>query len=130
MSIFLTDGMKKVASILLIVGLLAIVAGVLIPIMTNNPFGNAFRYVYAAGAGLTLLSNFFEPAAPQSVPIRIKRLMRLESWSSLLFCVAAFFAFYSAPQLRDWLAFTLAGAAVRIYSSIAINIIAAKQTRK
>lgn len=122
--------MKKFSPILLIVGLLAIVAGVLIPIMTNNPFGDTFRYVFAAGAALTLLARLLEPAAPQGTPIRIKRLMRLESWSSLLFCVAAFFAFYSAPQLRDWLAFTLAGAAIQIYSSLSINIIAAKQARK
>ena len=122
--------MKKFSPILLIVGLLAIVAGVLIPIMTNNPFGDTFRYVYAAGAALTLLARIFEPKAPQGTPTRIKRLMRLESWSSLLFCVAAFFAFYSAPQLRDWLAFTLAGAAIQIYSSLSINIIAAKQARK
>ena len=56
--------------------------------------------------------------------------MRLESWSSLLFCVAAFFAFYSAPVIRDWLAFTLAGAAIQIYSSIALNIAASKSAKK
>lgn len=115
---------------MLILGLLAIVAGVLIPIVTDNPFGNTFRYVYAVGAVLTLLARLFEPKAPKETPIRIKRLMRMEAWSSLLFCVAAFFAFYSAPLLRDWLAFTLAGAAIQIYSSLSISIIAAKQTRR
>lgn len=122
--------MKKFTPIMLIIGLVVIAAGVLIPIVNNDPFGMTFRYVYSAGALLTLLARLFEPAPAQNTPVRIKRLLRLESWSALLFCVAAFFAFYSAPQLRDWLAFTLAGAAIQIYSSIAISIIAGKSRRK
>lgn len=122
--------MKKFAPLMLIAGLVAIAAGVLIPIITNNPFGMTFRYVYSAGAALTILARFFEPSAPAGTPLRIKRLLRLEAWSALLFCVAAFFAFYSAPLLRDWLAFTLAGAAIQIYCSIALNIAAAKSNRK
>lgn len=122
--------MKKFAPIMLIIGLVTIAVGVLIPIMTNNPFGMAFRYVFAAGAALTIIARFLEPSAPAGTPIRIKRLMRMESWSSLLFCVAAFFAFYSAPTIRDWLAFTLAGAALQIYSSIALNIAASKSAKK
>lgn len=104
-----------------------VAAGVLMPILSNNPFNDAFRYVFAAGAGLTLLGRLFQPAPEAHTPVRIKRLLRLESWSSLLFCVAAFFAFYSAPQLRDWLAFTLAGAAIQIYSSVALTIAGRKQ---
>ncbi|MBD5240162.1 MAG: hypothetical protein HDS64_10440 [Bacteroidales bacterium] len=122
--------MKKFAPIMLIIGLLTIAVGVLMPIMTNNPFGMTFRYVFAVGAALTLIARFMEPSAPAGTPVRIKRLMRLESWSSLLFCVAAFFAFYSAPVIRDWLAFTLAGAAIQIYSSIALNIAASKSAKK
>lgn len=114
--------MKKLSPILLIVGLAAVAVGVLLPIMTKNPFGNAFRYVFAAGAVLTLLARLFQPSLPPKTPIRLKRLLRLESWSALLFCVAAFFAFYSAPMLRDWLAFTLAGAAIQVYCSIAISL--------
>ncbi len=122
--------MRKFAPIILIIGLVAIAAGVLIPIMTNNPFGMTFRYVYSVGAALTLLARFMEPSPGPGTPIRIKRLMRLEAWSALLFCVAAFFAFYSAPMLRDWLAFTLAGAAIQIYSSLAISIISAKSAKR
>ena len=122
--------MKKFAPIMLIIGLLTIAAGVLMPIMSGRPDGTAFRYVFAVGAGLTIIARFMEPSAPAGTPIRIKRLMRLESWSSLLFCVAAFFAFYSAPIIRDWLAFTLAGAALQIYSSIMLNIAASKSAKK
>ncbi len=114
--------MKKISPALFLVGLLAVAVGVLMPILSNNPYGNAFRYVYACGAALTLIGRLFKPSVPKSAPMRIRRLDRLESWSALLFCVAAFFAFYSAPALRDWLAFTLVGAAIQIYCSIALSI--------
>lgn len=104
-----------------------VAAGVLMPILSNNPFNNAFRYVYAVGAGLTLIARLFQPSVDPSTPLRVRRLLRLESWSALLFCVAAFFAFYSAPVLRDWLAFTLAGAAIQIYCSIALSLAQRKQ---
>lgn len=93
------------------------------PIVTNNIVDMTFRYVYAAGALITLVARLLEPAMPASTPLRIKRLKRLESWSSLMFCVAAFFAFYPTPPvIRDWLAFTLAGAAIQIYSFIALTL--------
>ncbi|MBD5187898.1 MAG: hypothetical protein K2M40_07010 [Muribaculaceae bacterium] len=114
--------MKKLSPVLFLVGLLLVAAGVLMPILSNDPFNNEFRYVYAVGAALSLLSRLFQQAPDKSAPIKIRRLLRMESWSSLLFCVAAFFAFYSAPELRDWLAFTLAGAAIQIYCTIALSI--------
>lgn len=52
----------------------------------------------------------------------MKRLARLEAWSGVFFCVAAFFMFYDPSSNRDWLAFTLAGGAVQI-------IVTALQTR-
>lgn len=120
--------MKKISPALFLAGLLLVAAGVLMPILSNNPFSNAFRYVFAAGAALTLIGRLFQPAADPTLPIRVRRLLRLESWSALLFCVAAFFAFYSAPVLRDWLAFTLAGAAIQIYCSIALSLVQRKKS--
>lgn len=119
--------MNRISPALLIVGLLTVAVGVLMPILSGNILDSTFRYVYTAGAVLTLLARLFQAAPPAATPIRIKRLLRLESWSALLFCVAAFFAFYSAPLLRDWLAFTLAGAAIQIYCSIALSIVARKK---
>lgn len=114
--------MKKLSPILLIIGLVLVAVGVLMPIISGNIVDNTFRYIYAVGAVATLLARLFSPAPPANIPLRVKRLLRLESWSALLFCVAAFFAFYSSPILRDWLAFTLAGAAIQIYSSIALTL--------
>lgn len=119
--------MKRLSPILLIIGLLAISVGIILPILGNNPIEPTFRYIYAAGAALTLLARLFQPTPPKGTPLRIKRLLRLESWSALLFVCAAFFAFYSAPMLRDWLAFTLAGAAIQVYASIAISLATRKK---
>ncbi len=119
--------MKKISPALFLVGLLMVAAGVLMPILSNNPFNNAFRYVYAVGAGLTLIARLFQPSVDPSTPLRVRRLLRLESWSALLFYVAAFFSFYSDPVVRDWLAFTLAGTAIQIYCSIALSLAQRKQ---
>ncbi len=121
--------MKQYSSLLLIIGLLMIAAGVLMPIMSGNIDGSAFRYVYAVGAVLSVVARYLQPKVPASTPLRLKRLIRLESWSAIMFCVAAFFSFYDQTQIRDWLAFTLAGAAIQIYTSIAISIVQRKQTR-
>ena len=114
--------MKRLSSILLIVGLCGVAAGVMLPIMTKNPYEPTFPYVYAVGAALTLIARLLEPSPAPGTPLRTKRLVRLQTWSALLFCVAAFFCFYSAPNLRDWLAFTLAGAAIQVYCSIALSL--------
>lgn len=121
--------MTKTSPALLLIGLLMVAAGVLMPIMSGNFQGDAFRYVYAAGAALTLLARLFQPAPPSGIPVRIKRLLRLESWSALFFCVGAFFAFYNRYEMRDWLAFTLAGAAVQIYCSIALSLARRKKNK-
>lgn len=122
--------MAKISPALLIVGLLTVAAGVLIPILSGGFANDTFRYVFAVGAALTLIARLFQPAPPKDTPIRIKRLLRLESWSAIIFCVAAFFAFYDRSTARDWLAFTLAGAAIQIFCSIALSIVQRKMLKK
>lgn len=107
-----------------------VAAGVMMPIMSGNIEGLSFRIVYAIGAIVSVIARILQPKAPKSAPIRIQRMMRLESWSSMMFCVAAFFAFYDQTQIRDWLAFTLAGAAIQIYTSIAITLAQRKSSQK
>lgn len=114
--------MRQYAPVILIVGLLLVAAGLFIPIVTNDIYGMTFRYVYAAGALLTLLARFLEPAPDKSLPLRIRRLFRIEAWSSVMYVAAAGFSFYNMTHVRDWVAFTLAGAALQAYSSIALSI--------
>lgn len=97
--------------------LLLIVAGTFMPIF-NYLQGSVYRYVYTAGAALLLIGRLFSPYTGKVM--RIKRLTRIEAWSAIFFCVAAFFMFYEPRAARDWLAFTLAGGAIQVYTSIMI----------
>lgn len=107
--------------ILGILGLLGIAVGTLLPILNvGNPGAvNWWGWVYAAGAALYLVAKFFSPYTGKHP--RVKRLYRIESWSAIFFCVAAFFIFYNKGMMtRDVWAFTLAGAALLIFTSVAI----------
>ena len=41
---------------------------------------------------------------------------RMEAWSSVMFCAGAFFLFYGTAP-RDWIAFTLAGGLIIVFTS-------------
>lgn len=98
-------------------GLLLIVAGVLLPILGMGL--SVYRWIYAAGAAVCLVGRLFS-RVPDNVPLRVKRLMRIESWSAIFFCAGAFFMFWPGAGAGDWLAFILAGGAILIYTSIMI----------
>jgi len=113
------------------VGLLAVMAGTLMPIinfiMYHAPLQSpAFKYVYAAGAVVLLVSKIMSPYKGKS--LRVKRLYRLETWTPILFCAGVFFLFYE-EETRDWIAFTLAGGALMAYTSIMIPIAMRKELR-
>lgn len=105
------------------VGLLAVAIGTLLPIlnarsMTYAEMSPLFKYIYGAGAILVLVGRLFSPYTGKV--LRIKRLYRISVWSALFFCVATFFLFYEPDSTRNWIAFTLAGAAIQIYTSFMI----------
>ncbi len=116
------------------IGLLMVLTGTLmllfggiraIPYTAQHPW---FKYVYATGALLTLVSKLFSPYTGKVD--RIKRLHRLESWSAIFFCVAAFFMFYDPTTSRDWLAFTLAGGAIQIIVTVMIARVTGKEMKR
>lgn len=107
-------------SLLVNIGLLLIMAGAAIPIFNMGQTPAMARWIYTAGAAMTLAGRLFSPYTGKA--IRVKRLHRIESWSALFFCVAAFFMFYDTSSARDWLAFTLAGGAIQVYASIMLPI--------
>lgn len=106
-------------------GLLLIVAGTALPLFRID--GALFRYIYSAGAVLALIGRLLAPSYKGSV-IRVRRLARIEFWSCIVFCVGAFFMWYY-PQRTDWLAFTLAGGALQIYSSLMTSFTLSKELR-
>ena len=117
-------------SILAITGLLGIAVGTMLPMIGVLTAGAVawWKYVYAAGAACYLVAKFFTPYTG-SHP-RVKRLMRIESWSAIFFCVAAFFIFYNGAVTRDAWAFTLAGGALLIFTSLSIPRTISKELRR
>ena len=88
------------------------IAGAMVVPLVQGPYytGEWYKYLYAAGAALMLTGSLFSPYKGKDM--RLKRLFRIQSMSSIMFCVAAAF--------RDWIAITLAGAIVRAYTNFAI----------
>lgn len=99
-------------------GLTLIAAGTMIPLIVMDPSTETFKYIYGIGAILLLIGRLFTPYKGNH--IRLKRLYRIETWSAIFFCVALFFMFYEGANARDWIAFTLAGGAIQIYTSFMI----------
>ena len=95
-------------------GLLVIAVAVLIPIISGGfPESPLYKWLYSAGAAICLGASLFTKA-PAGADLRERRWVRVEAWSSLFFCAGAFFLWYPGSTARDWLAFTLAGAVIRI----------------
>ncbi|MDE6085199.1 MAG: hypothetical protein K2G40_02195 [Muribaculaceae bacterium] len=114
--------------IVVTVGLLAIVVATMVPLLGDGFNNGWYRYLYAAGAVMSLAGRLFAPYT--GTHQRMKRLHRLEAWSSIFFCVAAFFMFYDPIHNRDWLAFTLAGGAVQILSTFLSTRLARKELNR
>lgn len=112
---------RPVWVIIATLGLLTIAVGTLLPIFAVKLGPQAvtwWKYVYAAGAVCFLIGKLFSPYT--GIHPRIKRLYRIEAWSAVFFCVAAFFLFWQADTMRDVWAFTLAGGALLVFTTIAI----------
>lgn len=98
------------------IGLLLIVIGTALPLF--HVLGIPVRVIYSIGALTVLVGRLFAPSV-KGVSLRVRRLCRLEIWVGIIFCAGAFFMWYM-PQRMDWMAFTLAGAAVQVYVSMAV----------
>ena len=75
-----------------------------------------FRYIFSAGAVLAFIGRLIAPSYKGTI-LRVRRLARIELWSCIAFCVGAFFMWYT-PLRLDWLAFTLAGGVLQVYSTL------------
>ncbi|MDE6206841.1 MAG: hypothetical protein K2M55_03440 [Muribaculaceae bacterium] len=89
---------------------------------------DSYRYVYSAGALMVFVARLF--SGRRSTDMRLRRLYRLEVWEGIIFMVAAAFLFFTGAALRDWVAFTIAGAALQVYTSFAIPAREAKVAQK
>lgn len=98
-------------------GLLAIMAAALFPLLHMAAMWG--RYVYAAGSLILLAGRFIAPKV-KDAPLRLRRLIRVEIWSALIFMAGAVFMFVPSAGSTDWIAFTLAGGLLTIYTSVMI----------
>lgn len=106
------------------IGLLLVMAGTAMPLLLME--GNAFQYIYATGAVATLIGSILMPKY-KGPTLRIKRLARMQIWSGIFFCAGAFFMYYYDRSRMDWLAFTLAGAIIMVYTNIMISRLLKKE---
>lgn len=112
----------SIAATAIPIGLLAVLFSTMAPFFFGHtPWIMAsYKYIYCAGAAVMLVTRLFTPYRGDD--FRLKRLHRIEAWIPIIFGVGAFFLFYRQDGLRDWIAFTLAGAVLQIYTSIAIPL--------
>lgn len=114
---------KKFVIYLTTLGLLTIVVGTIFPIFlaSDQPYTTLpqfYKYIFAAGAVILLIGRLFNRY--NGCVMRVRRLVRIEAWSAIFFCTAAFFLFYETESARNWLAFTMAGAVLQVFTSIMI----------
>lgn len=107
----------NVSAVMVTIGLLAIMVAAFLPLVHIG--GEYRRYVYAFGALVLLAGRFVAPAV-KDAPVRLRRLMRVEIWTALIFVAGALFLFLPSAGSTDWLAFTLAGGVLTVYTSVMI----------
>jgi len=104
---------REICSMATSLGLLAIAISIVLPLVAGSfAAAPAYRWVYAAGAAVCLVAALFNPST--ATDLRERRWHRIEAWSSIFFAAGAAFLFVPGTAPRDWLALTLAGAALRI----------------
>lgn len=113
----------NIARLIADTGLLLVLAGTAMPLFfpTTGMFLTT-RWIYTAGAALCIAGRVIDRLRPAGAdePLRLRRLRRLELWSSVMFGVGAAFMFLRNVGATDWIAFTLAGGALTAYTSIMI----------
>lgn len=129
-------GRRMLLSVLLVnFGLLLIMAGAALPLagFIRSAFYVGtfavrwFGIPYALGAVMLFVGRILGGVTP-GASIRLKRLHRMELWTSLIFIVGAVFIFLPQAAGNDWIAFTMAGGVLTLFTSIMIPRQQAKET--
>ena len=89
------------------------IAGLIIVLVAAEPVA----YSYPAGAAALLAGRLLSPT-PAGASVRLRRLVRMEVWTALIFVAGAVFLFLPQAGGNDWIAFTLAGGVLTVYTSI------------
>lgn len=106
---------------LLSIGLLCILVGMTLPLFHHNAI-----YFFSAGVLLQLVGRAASLPAIRKMPMRLRRLCHIEVWATLFFATSVVFMWLKTAG-TDWIAFTLAGGALLVYTSIMKPRVAAKE---
>jgi len=101
------------------VGLVVILVMAVLPLFNiNEPF---VRWLFAAGALAVLVVRLLQSNRGEN--LRLRRLYRINVISALMFCASAvmFWNMGQAEWSTNWVAFLMAGAALMMYVSYAID---------
>lgn len=111
---------RFLANVLAPVGLMLVLLATLVPFfMMHVSWAQAvYPMVYGIGAVILLGARLF--TSHSTTDLRLRSLYRLEKWSPILFIAALVVLWYNPETLRDWLAFTMAGAALQVFTGFAI----------
>lgn len=107
-----------IINIALCLGMTLLLATAVLPIL--NIKWEGLRYLFAAGAALTLIAQIAIPSP--SNQLRVRRLCRINVWSAILYCAAAVCLFTTRQDFQNsWVAFLLAGAVIQVYATLMIS---------
>ena len=108
----------RTGNILLCVAMTALLLTVALPLFNILPEWS--KYAFAAAAVGVLVAQILIPSPSED--FRVKRLARMNVWSGIVYCVAAYCPFSSNIDMqRAWVAFLLAGAVLQIYATLMIS---------
>ena len=130
---------RKLAESVATFGLILIAVSLVAPFtdIENLEFLSIFKWIFAPGALIYTVARVVNVNTP-SDSLRLRRLRRLEFWSGIAFCFAAFFWFYndfryvsSVPGaiqtvgplkvLHETIMFSLVGALIQLIASWMIS---------
>ena len=118
---------NNISALLSMLGLIVILSAAALPFFHLSRQLTA--WIYGAGAAMILIGKVMS-TVPPNAPLRLRRLLRMEIWTALIFVAGAVFLFLPQAGGNDWIAFTLAGGLLTIYTSIMIPRESRKGTEK
>lgn len=122
---------RRATSLLINLGLILVMVGTMMPFFLNSLQTFHFLgYVYGAGAMVNLVGRLMALRGIGELPDRLRRLRRLEVFSALFFIAACCCLLFPDWGRSNWVALTMAGAAVVIYTSVIGPRIAIKNQKK
>lgn len=109
------------------IGLIVIMIAVALPLL--HAWLPAVKWICGAGALLHFAGRLGMIPASRMLPLRLRRLRRIDLWAAIFFVAATVFMFLPQAGATDWIAFVLAGGALIVYTSLMFPRAEAKERK-